>query len=507
MRKLLLIFLFCLVVNSVFPQDNVSTILNKYTSDNSISNDSLFTLISNWQNYDQPAETNKFILEYNEISDTLNAPYVIYIPQGYNCKQQTPVIFYLHGGVSTKGFHETPIEYAKQNYFTSYAKLNNWIAVYPLGNITTAWWTLTGIKNLEAQVRKLKSNYNIDDNRIYVTGFSDGGSGSFHLALNAPDDFASFYPLNGMISVGSAVTGIPVFLPNLKNRSVYAINTDEDGLYPAKQMRRLMALSLEAGADLFYKEYWGIGHSFDYADKEVPIILNDMKTKAREIFSPSIYWETCRLEYGKCDWLQITGIDTTMAAKNWQIQYNTKLADKRVSFGFYNDREYEDSGTRVTKIVPNSAAANMGLQTGDIILAMDNTKAENIGKLIELRETKKRGDSFSLTVLRNNEEILLSGQFPEVTKYNAFNYTEPSAVVKANYYGNHFDVKTSKVSELTIYIHPEMVNLEIPVVIDVNGNEEFNDIISINRDFMVKNFLTNYDRKALWVNKIVLKIN
>ena len=375
-----------------------------------------------------------------------------------------------------------------------------------MGNNDTAWWNLAGINNLKAQIRKLKSQYNIDDNKIYISGFSDGGSGAYHLALNAPDDFAAFYPLNGMISVGSAVTQIPVYLPNFKNRFVYAINTDEDGLYPAKNMRKFIELSLEANANMFYKEYWGFGHTFEYANKELPVIIENMKTKVRDIFPSDIYWETSMLKYGKCDWIQITSIDTTLSSKEWHKEYNVKIADERISFGFYNDREYEDYGTRISKIVPKSTSETMGLLENDIIIKMDGVEAENIGNLIELRSKKKRGDKFALTVLRTDKEIHLAGQFPEIAYYDAFNYTKPSGSVNAIYYGNHFNIKTSRVSQIILYIHPQMLNLDIPVVVTINGKEEFNKIIEIDRRFMVENFKENYDRQALWVNMIILNV-
>ncbi|MCD6177610.1 MAG: PDZ domain-containing protein [Candidatus Cloacimonetes bacterium] len=507
MKKYLLSILLISILSLVSAEDFNTGIIYKLYSDQQISNDSLFTILSNWQDYSQPPETDVFLLEYNQINDTLAAPYVVYIPKDYECNNRTPLVIYLHGGVSTKDFHETPIEYAEQNYFTEYAKRNNWIVVYPMGNKDTAWWNLTGINNLKTQIRKLKSHYNIDDNRIYISGFSDGGSGSYHLALNAPDDFAAFYPLNGMISVGSAVTQIPVYLPNLRNRFVYAVNTDEDGLYPAKAMRNFIKLSLEADANLLYKEYWGFGHTFEYAAEELPILFENMKTKTRNIFSPEIYWETSMLEYGKCDWLQITVIDTLLAPKEWQIEYNMEIADERVSFGFYNDREYEDYGTRISKIAQGSAADSMGLKENDIIIKMDGTEAENIGKLIELRSTKKRGDKFTLTVLRSDKEMQLQGQFPEVVFYDALNYTKLSGAVKAAYYGNHFDIKSSRVSQIVIYVHPQMINLDIPIVVTINGKEVFNKVVEIDRDFMIENFKENLDKKVLWVNKIILNTN
>ncbi|MCF7858731.1 MAG: PDZ domain-containing protein [Candidatus Cloacimonetes bacterium] len=506
MRRLIF-YLIILFSISLCYSDITNDDLKLLYYDQAVSDDSLFTILSNWQNYKQPTNTGTFIIEYNEINDTLKAPYIFHVPSNYDSNNKTPLVIYLHGGVNTPEFYETPLEYAEQNYFTKFSKQNNWFILFPMGNNATAWWNLIGINNIKTQIRELKSNYNIDDNRINISGFSDGGSGSYHFALNAPDDFAAFYPLNGMISVGSVVTQIPVYLPNFKNRPIYAVNTDKDGLYPAKEMRKFIELSLDADADIFYKEYWGIGHSFDYAENELPKLFENMKTKTRDIFKSEMYWETSTLDYGKCDWLQITAIDTLLIQQDWQIEYNMEIADERISFGFYNDREYEDYGTRITKIVQGSAAETMGLKENDVIIKMDGIEAGNIEELLELRNEKIRGDHFTLAVLRADKEIQLSGKFPEVLYYDALDYSMPSGAVKARYYGNHFKIETSRVSEITIYIHPNMVNLDIPLMITLNGEKVFEDTVMIDRKFMYNNFLENHDKNAVWVNKIVLSVN
>ena len=499
---LILLFIF----STIFAENLDIAAIDLLSHNKNISNDSLFTIFENWQNYSQPTKTDTFLLEYNQINDTLAAPYVVYIPQNYDSTQKTKLIFCLHGGVSRKDFVSESIEYAKQNSFTSYAKENNWIVVYPMGNIDVAWWSLAGINNLKTQIRKIKSEYNIDDTSVYLAGFSDGASGSYHLALNVPDDFASFYPFNGMLSVGSAVTQIPIYLPNFRNRSIYAINTDKDGLYPASKMRNIIEIALDAGADLFYKEYWGFGHTFDYADKELPIVFDNIKKSSRNIFQPKIYWETASLEFGKCDWLEITKLDTIELAKDWQVEYNRKIADDRISFGFYDEKKFEKFGTKIANVRAGSVAEKSGLLADDIIIGMDGMEAKNIEKLLSLRNKHKRGDSFTLTILRDGEELELSGKFPETSYYNAFNYSSPSGAVKAKYFGNHFEINTSRVSQLALYIHPKMINIEIPLIILLNGEEVFNEIVKIDREFMTNNFKRNLDKEALWIKRIIVNL-
>jgi predicted esterase len=472
-----------------------------------ISNDSLFVLLSHWNNYQPADSTGIFLQKENIINDTLIAPYFIHIPQNYDHTKPARLLIYLHGGVGRKDFIEDFAEYVPQiTALFPDEVTSNWFLLFPQGNQYTIWWNLVGMENIKTQIRNLKENYNIDDDNIYMTGFSDGGSASFHFALTDPNLFAAFYPLNGFIAVGSRVTQNPAYLPNLKNRHSRAVNTDEDGLYPSADMRLLMELSLQAGADLLYKEYWGIGHTFDYAEEDVPIMVEDMKNHARYIFRSEIYWESSIPEFNRCDWLEITRLDTLESPKEWQKEYNIKMENKRIQFGFYHDETFEGKGVKVRDVIEASTADSMSLKKDDIVIKMDGKDVENIEKLSELKTFKKRGDTVSLTVLREDKEVKLFGQFPEIEFYDAFIMNKPSGAVKAKYWGNHFEIETSRVDELAIYIHPDMVNLKNPVTVNINDKEVFNDIITIDREFMVKNFQKNFDRKALWVNRIILKL-
>ena len=503
MRRLfiVIILIFCSMLFSEFNK------IDLLKNNPAISNDSLFILLSNWNEYEKPESTGVFIKKENVINDTLTAPYFIHIPQNYDHANPAPILVYLHGGVKRKEFIEDFSEYVPQiTALFPDEVINNWFFLFPQGNQYTIWWELVGMENIKTQIRNLKENYNINDNRIYMTGFSDGGSASFHFALTDPNLFAAFYPLNGFIAVGSRLTKNPAYLPNMQNRHSRAINTDEDSLYPSTNMRLLMELSLQAGADLLYKEYWGIGHDFGYAGVDIPIMVEDMKNQARDIFRSNILWESSIPEFNYCDWLEITKLDTLETPKEWQKEYNIKMENKRIQFGFYHDEKFEGMGVNVRDIIEGSTADSMGLKKDDIVIRMDGKDVENVKKLSELKTFKKRGDKVSLTVLREDKEVKLTGKFPEVEFYDAFSYDLPSGAVKVKYWGNHFEIETSRVDELAIYIHPDMVNLENPVTVNINGKEVFNEHISINREFMVENFEKYFDRKALWVNRIILKM-
>ncbi|WP_432328612.1 hypothetical protein ACRQ5D_07480 [Mucilaginibacter sp. P25] len=55
-------------------------------------------------------------------------------------------------------------------------------------------------------------------------------------------------------------------------------------------------------------------------------------------------------------------------------------------------------------------------------------------------------------------------------------------------------------------ISPLMVNLEQPVVVNINGKQVFRGKIQADKNFMLRNFKASFDRDAIWVNSVKLKV-
>ena len=469
-----------------------------------LSGEEVYAILSNWQEYSQLSETGVFQTGEITFADTLTAPFSYYIPSSYQPQKPTPLLVYLHGGVGRPQFVDTE-QMHSDNIFAQMAEEQGWLLLIPYANQDCMWWEENGYQNIRNQIIFLKKSFNIDDDQVFLTGISDGGSGSFHIAMTRPDLFASFHPLIGMISVGNQVNGKQTYPANLKNRFTAAYNNDNDGLYPAAEMRRLMDMAQKAEADLYYREFWGFGHNVDWLEDYKTEFIGKMQNHFRDPFQPELYWETAEPEFSKCDWLEISKIDTLRKAADWHKSFNIQLTDERMMFGFRHDQEYEAEGTLISNVVENSAAENAGLQVGDIIIGMDSKKAANIDSLTTWRDARKRGDEFSLTVLRDGAELVLEGRFPEPESYDAFRFSKPSGAVKARYYGNIFEIETSRVKEISLYFHPDMINPEIPVVIYINGGKAFSGKIGYDQEFIIENYFNNFDRKALWINKITLQ--
>ncbi len=435
-------------------------------------------------------------------------PYVVYLPSVYEPARPTPLLVYLHGGVSRTELPDDPLGYANQNPYLALAEERGWAMIYPMGQGGATWWDKVGVENVLAQVRRMKTRYNIDDDRVWMTGFSDGGSGSFGFAMLRPSSFAAFVPLNGHMGVANLAGELPTFPRNLQNSALHVINTDRDGLYPASKMRRTIEMANDAGASLRYREYHGIGHELAYAEEELPRIAAFLERHPRDPFPPRIVWESADRDFGRCHWLQIASVLPQDRAA-WHTSVNSVLTDDRITIGFQADDGFEGEGVRVASLADGeSLARDMGLQADDVIVrGGDDVSIKSLEDLNEFKATLSRGDHVELTVLRDGERTPLTGQLPEAGTYYLFEESDPSAAARAAFMANRLTVETSRLGTLVFWVHPDMVQLSQELVIEINGKERFRGTIEPDLAFLLRNYLEERDRQLLYVAQIRIDLS
>jgi len=134
----------------------------------------------NWQDIQTEIEslvfpevdkTDTLRLEMLKCQDEVERPYVLYIPPEYDPAQKVPLLVYLHGGVSRPEIIDDPMEYARENVFVFLAREKGWMILFPFGQKDATWWDDTGMIMIDSEIRRVKRNYNIDDNRVWMTGF------------------------------------------------------------------------------------------------------------------------------------------------------------------------------------------------------------------------------------------------------------------------------------------------------------------------------------------------
>jgi hypothetical protein len=403
----------------------------------------------------------------------------------------------LHGGVSRAHIHEEPVKYAEEDDFLTLAEAHSWIMLYPFGQAGATWWDEVGMANVHGLVRTVKRTYNVDDDRVWMCGFSDGASAAFAHAMVDPVDYAAFVALNGHIGVGSLDGDLPLYARNLVNSPVYAITTKEDELYPSHKMRATIDMATRAGADIFYRELDG-AHDFSYGPEELPRIARFLERHPRDPCPSLVVWEAGVPRYGRCHWFKIEQVVLEEPA-SWHVDHNVAIVNDRITIGFVRDDSHDGEGVKVGTVAEKTAAEGMGLKPGDIIVKGNDMAIKDMDDLVKYKATLARGGDFSLTVLREGGSLALHGTLPEVANYYVFKREIPSGIIKASLSANRVDVESSRVGAFTVYVDPDVVNLGDNLVITWNGEVIHDDVVEPDIEFMLRHFLENRDRKQIYV--------
>jgi predicted peptidase len=190
--------------------------------------------------------------------------YVLYVPKDYNSSRKWPVILFLHGsgerGDDGLKQSEVGIGAAIRMGSERFPAL----VVMPQCKTGKHWADEMADYALNALDQTIK-NYNVDKSRLYLTGLSMGGYGSWTIGIQHPDMFAAIVPICG------GGDPMPV-AQKLKDEPIWVFHGGADPTVPVDQSRNIVAALKAAGSSVKYTEYPGVGHnSWDkaYGEKDL----------------------------------------------------------------------------------------------------------------------------------------------------------------------------------------------------------------------------------------------
>jgi predicted esterase len=449
------------------------------------------------------APKGKMFLRKTMCRDGVERPWVLLAPEGIDPAKPAPLLVILHGGVHRADLVEKPLESAENKLLTNACRERGWLAIYPFGQIGAAWWDDVGMANIENLIRTVKRERNVDDDRVAMVGFSDGGSAGFLHAMVKPTDYAAFLALNGHMGVGAIDAGRDTYAPNFANTPVFATTTFGDELYPSAKMRKTIEMARKAGGRIFYRERAG-RHDGDHLKPLIPVMVEFLERHRRDPFPTRIVWEASSRQFGRCRWLEVTDLRIGEKAP-WHVEHNVHLVDERVSIGF-NLAKHEGDGLKVGGVVDDSFAKKNGLKVDDIVIGMNGQVVKKIEDLNAAKSKVMRGDPVTLKILRGGKEMTLAGNLPEISRYMVFPRKNLSGMVRAAYAANVFTVETSCVARFRIFVYPSMVNLDEPVTVLVNGRQVHSAKVAPDVRFLLESFLADRDRRALPVAEISVEV-
>lgn len=171
----------------------------------------------------------------------LGYDYLIRFPKGYHdWSEPRPLLVFLHGSVEAG--KDVGILRRHDPFGFADEKLSSdefpFIVVSPMA--PERHWSPEQVNEfLERFLNGNCSRYKIDPTRIYLTGFSMGGYGTFHVASRYPKRFAAIAPLAGGFP--------PKYADGLKSVPIWAFHGDRDRVVPLEESEKIIEAMQEAG--------------------------------------------------------------------------------------------------------------------------------------------------------------------------------------------------------------------------------------------------------------------
>lgn len=441
------------------------------------------------------ADQNEEMLLLNKItgSDGVERPWVLYLPGGRSGIRPLAMLIALHGGVSRQSIYDDPVATVRESPWLSLARSQGMVLLFPFGQEGATWWDSVGMTNVRQLIRTVKHHINIDDDRVYLAGFSDGASAGFLYAMTMPDDFAAVIALNGHMGVGSLDGGLPLYAPNLAMTPVYAVTTENDDLFPTRRMAPTIDMARQAGARIDWRRLPGT-HTFDYHTTELLLIARFMRRNTRNRLPVELFWEAGSLDFSDCRWLSIGDISNDEPA-DWHIDHNCIMSDEEINWGFTGVRDSD--GIKISRVDRGSYAEAVGMRIGDILLQAAGQEITSSFSLKAAKEGARCGEPFDFTVRRAGRRLRLPGILPQPGMYYLFAREVPSAAVRARRDGNVFTILGSRVSRLKLRLHPDMFDPEKPVRVVFNGRCIFSGKVKPDMAVMLAAYAANRDRKNI----------
>ncbi len=238
--------------------------------------------------------------------DGTRFPYVYLIPENYDPQQPYPVEFLLHGGVSRPEW-EPGGGWWRRGYDS--LKQEDRIVVVPASWNDAFWWHENQAENLPAILRTLKQSYNIDENRVTLTGISDGGTGAYFFAFKQPTEWAAFLPYighPGVLRNGRSGGGYRLYFENLMAKPLYIVNGEVDRLYPASSIEPFIQTLREAEIQHIFKIIEDGGHNTRWLPDETPLIEQFKEANPRDPFPDHIRWVADRTDrFNRNQWIRV----------------------------------------------------------------------------------------------------------------------------------------------------------------------------------------------------------
>lgn len=192
-------------------------------------------------------------------STNAHAEYSLYVPENYTSQSSWPLIVCLHGGYG----------HGNEYIWTwlRLAKSRGYLLLSPKSAGPT-WSVLNpplDIGSIRTMLEEVRATYNVDAQRIYLSGLSDGATFSYLLGLSCSEIFAGIAPIAGDLH--------PMVDPLLRQKKginvpLFIVHGAKDFIFDVRGIRSATELLGKIGYKVTYTELPEWGHAYTHSINE-----------------------------------------------------------------------------------------------------------------------------------------------------------------------------------------------------------------------------------------------
>lgn len=206
-----------------------------------------------------------------------NFRYVQYLPADFDEDKKYPLVLFLHGAGERGDDFDAAMRHGYMKYVRENGREYPFICIAPLCPEGKYWGCFT--ESLLAFLDYITEALPVDEKRIYLTGFSMGGTGTWMLAMAAPERFAAIAPVcgSGICWNGAAVRDIPVMM----------YHGDCDSAVPITESVNMLTAVNRSGGSAQLEICYGTEHNaWDFAYSDNRLINWLLSHEKSPVYSP-----------------------------------------------------------------------------------------------------------------------------------------------------------------------------------------------------------------------------
>ncbi|MBI4559149.1 MAG: prolyl oligopeptidase family serine peptidase [Candidatus Hydrogenedentes bacterium] len=195
----------------------------------------------------QAAESQGIVtgfLNKTMVADGKERAYAVYVPRNYDRAQGWPLIVFLHGIGERGNDGLLPTDVGIGHAIRKHPERFPCVVVFPQCPGLGFWDR--AVSHIEKALEQTRAEYNIDPNRIYLTGISLGGYATWMLGAKRTDVYAALMPIcgGGKEEDATALAALPI----------WAFHGAEDDVVKPAESRKMVEAVKKAGGQIKYTE-------------------------------------------------------------------------------------------------------------------------------------------------------------------------------------------------------------------------------------------------------------